>query len=124
AADTIEVAALWAHVETLHDAVAAALAPHCMAVGCHCSHAYETGCALYFTFVLQAEDREAALAKAWSAALDATVAAGGTITHHHGVGQLKRAWLEAELDGFAPYLSRVQRAFDPLCTLNPSTLRT
>ncbi|MEA2682116.1 MAG: alkyldihydroxyacetonephosphate synthase [Chloroflexota bacterium] len=123
AADTIEVAAIWSLVEPVYAAVREALARHSEAVGCHCSHAYETGCALYFTFVLRATDREAALAAAWHDALDAVLEAGGTMTHHHGVGQLKSAWLARELGGFAPYLGRVQRAFDPDGVMNPHTLR-
>ena len=123
AADTIEVAGIWARVPALYGAVKAALAGHAEVVGCHCSHAYETGCALYFTFLLRAEDREAALALAWRDALDAAVDSGGTITHHHGVGQLKAAWLAREMGGFAPYLGRVQQAFDPVGVMNPNTLR-
>jgi alkyldihydroxyacetonephosphate synthase len=117
------VAGLWSGIELLYHAVREALGQHADIVGCHCSHAYETGCALYFTFVLRAEDREAALKTAWHEALDATQNAGGTITHHHGVGQLKSAWLAKELDGFAPYLGRIQAIFDPHGVMNPRTLR-
>jgi alkyldihydroxyacetonephosphate synthase len=123
AADSIEVAAIWSLVEPVYAAVREALSRHAEAVGCHCSHAYETGCALYFTFVMRSTDREAALRQAWTDALDAVVTAGGTITHHHGVGQLKAAWLGRELDGFAPYLRRIQEAFDPQGIMNPHTLR-
>jgi alkyldihydroxyacetonephosphate synthase len=123
AADTIEVAAIWSRVEPVYAAVRGALSPHAEVVGCHCSHAYETGCALYFTFVLRSDDREQALERAWHDALDAAIESGGTMTHHHGVGQLKMAWLSRELDGFAPYLARVQEVFDPSGVMNPHTLR-
>jgi alkyldihydroxyacetonephosphate synthase len=123
AADTIEVAATWALVPHVYSAVRAALAGHAEAVGCHCSHAYETGCALYFTFVLRSDDREQALERTWHDALDAVIGSRGTMTHHHGVGQLKAPWLARELDGFAPYLARVQAAFDPERIMNPNTLR-
>lgn len=123
AVDTIEVAGLWSVVPALYGAVGQALGKHAGLVGCHCSHAYETGCALYFTFLLTSPDRQSALAAAWSAALDAAVAVGGTITHHHGIGRLKAAWLARETDGFAPYLERVQAAFDPRRVMNPGALR-
>ena len=123
AVDTIEVAGTWLVVPDLYEAVRTALRGHALAVGCHCSHAYETGCALYFTFVVQADDRAAALTAAWASALDAALAAGGTMTHHHGVGQLKNAWLARELGGFAPYLDRVRAAFDPAGVMNPRALR-
>jgi alkyldihydroxyacetonephosphate synthase len=123
AVDTIEVAGLWSGIERLYAAVGDALRRHAMMVGCHCSHAYETGCALYFTFLLQSPDREGALRAAWAAALDAALEAGGTITHHHGVGRLKAPWLARELGGFAPCLERVQAAFDPRRIMNPGVLR-
>lgn len=124
AADTIEVAAIWSRVAAVYAAVGAALAGHAEMVGCHCSHAYETGCALYFTFLLRSDHREAALAAAWNDALGAAIESGGTMTHHHGVGQLKTSFLAREMDGFAPFLGRVQAAFDPARVMNPHTLRT
>jgi alkyldihydroxyacetonephosphate synthase len=123
AADTIEVAGIWSRIPALYAAVRGALEAHSELVGCHCSHAYETGCALYYTFLVRGEDREAALSAAWAAALSAALDAGGTMTHHHGVGQLKAAWLGREIDGFAPYLVRIQEVFDPKGVMNPSTLR-
>jgi alkyldihydroxyacetonephosphate synthase len=123
AVDTMEVAGIWSKVEELYGAVGAALGQTSELVGCHCSHVYETGCALYFTFLVRAEDREAALLQTWGSALDAALAAGGTISHHHGIGQLKSRWLPGELDGFAPYLGRIQAAFDPAGVMNPATLR-
>jgi alkyldihydroxyacetonephosphate synthase len=122
AVDTIEVAAIWSRVEEVYTAVGGALAQTSELVGCHCSHVYETGCALYYTFLVRAEDREAALLKTWSNALDAALAAGATVSHHHGIGQLKARWLAGELDGFAPYLARIQAVFDPAGVMNPATL--
>jgi alkyldihydroxyacetonephosphate synthase len=123
AVDTIEVAAIWSRIDELYAAVGGALGRTSELVGCHCSHVYETGCALYYTFLVRADDREAALLQAWSSALDAALAAGGTISHHHGIGQLKAPWLPGELDGFAPYLGRIQAVFDPAGVMNPATLR-
>ncbi|MEA2646203.1 MAG: alkyldihydroxyacetonephosphate synthase [Chloroflexota bacterium] len=123
AADTIEVSGIWSRIPALYAAVRGALERHAELVGCHCSHAYETGCALYYTFIIRGEDRAGAIAAAWAAALDAAIEAGGTITHHHGVGQLKAPWLAREMGGFAPYLARVQEAFDPEGVMNPRTLR-
>ncbi len=45
---------------------------------------------------------------------------GGTITGEHGVGLLKREWLERELGPVAVELQRQLKAvFDPLGILNP-----
>lgn len=45
---------------------------------------------------------------------------GGTITGEHGVGLLKRDWLERELGPVAVELQRqLKSVFDPLGILNP-----
>jgi alkyldihydroxyacetonephosphate synthase len=50
--------------------------------------------------------------------------AGGTITHHHGVGRLKSQFLEAELGGpGARVLTTIRDALDPDAILNPGVLR-
>jgi alkyldihydroxyacetonephosphate synthase len=50
-------------------------------------------------------------------------AAGGTITHHHGVGRLKAAFLAAELGpGGTDVLRRIKAALDPDGVLNPGVL--
>ncbi|MDH2445044.1 FAD-linked oxidase C-terminal domain-containing protein [Amnibacterium sp. CER49] len=59
----------------------------------------------------------------WSAAdaiFTAAMALGGTLTGEHGVGVLKRRWIERELGEDVLELSRrVKAAFDPLGILNP-----
>lgn len=59
----------------------------------------------------------------WQAAaelFEAALALGGTLTGEHGVGLLKRRWLERELgpDSFA-LQQDIKRVFDPLGILNP-----
>jgi glycolate oxidase len=50
----------------------------------------------------------------------AAIALGGTLTGEHGVGVLKRRWIEEELGEDVMALSRrVKAAFDPLGILNP-----
>ena len=65
---------------------------------CHVSHLYETGASLYFTFI--ARQRDGAEIEQWraakTAACEAIVAAGGTITHHHAVGRDHAPWLHHE----------------------------
>jgi glycolate oxidase len=59
----------------------------------------------------------------WEAADDlfsTAMALGGTLTGEHGVGVLKRRWLERELGPDVLALSqRIKQAFDPLGILNP-----
>jgi glycolate oxidase len=52
--------------------------------------------------------------------MDAGIALGGTITGEHGVGVLKKAWLEREAGPVAMDVHRaVKTALDPLGILNP-----
>ena len=62
---------------------------------CHISHLYSTGCSLYYTiFARQEEGREIAQWKALkTAASDAIIAGGGTITHHHATGRDHAPWI-------------------------------
>jgi alkyldihydroxyacetonephosphate synthase len=124
--DTMEVAGLWRGLPRLYDAVRAALGEHAEAVGCHLSHVYASGSSLYFTFLVRAtDDREVepAYLATWDAALKACLAQGGTITHHHGVGRLKAAYLAGELgeEGVA-LLRKIKDAVDPFGLMNPGTL--
>ena len=116
-ADTFEVACPWGLVERVYKEVTRAVSP--VAVGmCHFSHAYHDGCAAYFSFAgLQADYEET-----WRRALDAADAVGATITHHHGVGRLKAAWLPRELGGLHPVLVELKRQADPDERLNPGGL--
>jgi alkyldihydroxyacetonephosphate synthase len=125
AVDTMEVAGMWPATE-LYGGVRAALEAHADVVGCHASHPYPQGACLYFTFVfVGAKDEasvEARYRASWSDAAAATLAAGGTITHHHGVGLLKAPWLPAEMGASFEVLRAVKRALDPVGIMNPGKL--
>lgn len=124
--DTAEVAGLWSAVPRLYAGVRDALAAHSEAVGCHLSHLYPSGSSLYFTFLLRGADDhdvEARYLAAWQQAMTACADAGGTITHHHGVGRLKSAFLAADLGpAGADMLKRIKTALDPDGILNPGAL--
>jgi alkyldihydroxyacetonephosphate synthase len=122
--DTMEIAGLWSGLERLYASVRRVLAEHAsQAVGCHLSHPYRSGASLYFTFLIHADDDQAAERRylaCWEQAAGACDGAGGTITHHHGVGLLKAAFLERELgpEGVSA-LRSIKRALDPSGILNP-----
>ena len=56
------------------------------------------------------------------AAMRATLAAGGTIAHHHGIGRLRTRWLQEELRTAYPLLRDLKRALDPKALMNPGVL--
>jgi alkyldihydroxyacetonephosphate synthase len=125
--DTIEVAALWSVVNSLYESVRSALAGQAEAVLCHLSHLYTAGSSLYFTFLIRGSDdhdAETRYLAAWDAAMRSCAGAGGTITHHHGVGRLKTPFLGAELgETGARVLNTIRAALDPDAIMNPGVLR-
>jgi alkyldihydroxyacetonephosphate synthase len=126
-ADTIEVAATWDRIPRLYETVVAALAsaPGVIVASGHSSHGYVQGTNIYFTFVLKPADfahAEDDYLEAWGRALRATMAAGGTISHHHGIGRLRTPWLEQELRSAYPLLRDLKRALDPGGLMNPGVL--
>ena len=124
--DTAEVAGLWSAVPELYAGVRAALAAHSQAVICHLSHLYPSGSSLYFTFLVGGADdvdAEERYLMAWEQAARACEAAGGTITHHHGVGRLKSRFLAGELGGTGVgVLRKLKAAVDPAGIMNPQVL--
>jgi alkyldihydroxyacetonephosphate synthase len=131
-ADTFETAIPWERFEALHDKVKAATEAAIQEatgrpgqVTCRFTHAYPDGPAPYFSF--HALGRHGALETQWreikSAAGDALIAAGGTITHHHAVGRDHRPWYDRQRpDLFAAALRAAKRALDPQGLFNPGVL--
>jgi glycolate oxidase len=71
-------------------------------------------------FDLRDESMVARAQEAFGAIMRLGLDLGGTITGEHGVGLLKRDWLESELGGAALAAHRaVKNAFDPQHILNP-----
>jgi len=119
-ADTMEVAAPWSRVQSLYEAVRAAVSPHVLIMA-HLSHAYHEGCSIYFTMVghgRRPEDTERIYQSAWQAALEATVSCGATITHHHGVGVLKKEFMNREHRAARQLYEATRKAIDPDRSLN------
>jgi alkyldihydroxyacetonephosphate synthase len=94
-------------------------------VMCHVSHLYETGASLYFTFIAaqQAGDEIAQWRAVKEAASAGVSTGGGTITHHHGVGQDHVPWMAREIsDTGVAALRAVKAELDPAGIMNPGKL--
>ena len=125
--ETVETATFWSHRQRLYDAVKAALESSLgegSIVLCHISHVYETGCSLYFTIAAkESADPLAQWDLAKSAASDAMIAAGATITHHHAVGTDHKPWFEREIGPVGVQTLRaIKSSLDPAGILNPGVL--
>lgn len=125
--ETLETATSWSGLPALHDAVRSTLfeALHRPVVMCHISHVYPAGASLYFTVLADRDDDDPVgqWERAKTAATTAIVAAGGTITHHHGVGMEHRNYLTDEIGSVGVDILRaIKRTLDPTGILNPGKL--
>jgi len=119
--DTIELAAPWTVLPELHEKVTSAIAVGGLAL-CHFSHAYEQGCCAYFTFGGSGETEQAARSaymRAWEGAMSAAMELGATISHHHGVGQVRARWVADEMGGWMRVWRSIKESIDPNGVMNP-----
>jgi alkyldihydroxyacetonephosphate synthase len=128
--ETLETATDWSNVPSLKAAVTEALTSALAETGtpalvlCHISHVYATGASLYFTVVAgQRGNPIEQWRTAKTAASNAIVAVGATITHHHAVGADHRPWMADEVGDLGVQVLRAIKAtLDPAGILNPGKL--
>jgi alkyldihydroxyacetonephosphate synthase len=94
-------------------------------LNCRFTHVYTDGPAPYYTYTgkytagAYFEQQEAIK----SAASNAIIEAGGSITHHHAVGRIHRPWYDRQRpDLFSNSLRAVKKVCDPSGILNPGVL--
>jgi alkyldihydroxyacetonephosphate synthase len=128
--ETLETATDWSNIVTLKTAVTEALSTALADSGtpalvlCHISHVYPTGASLYFTVVAgQRGNPIDQWRAAKTAASEAIMRSGGTITHHHAVGADHRPWMRDEVGELGVQVLRAVKAtLDPAGILNPGKL--
>jgi alkyldihydroxyacetonephosphate synthase len=129
--ETLETAHTWSRLDELYRGVGEALRGALTSDGgpslvmCHISHVYRDGASLYFTFF--APRREGAELEQWreakTAACEAIVRHGGTITHHHAVGRDHALYMESEVGGLGVEVLRAAKErLDPAGIMNPGKL--
>ena len=133
AVETVETCVPWGAAGAMLDAIESAGRAALAAEGervhafTHLSHVYRQGCSVYTTFVYRlAADPDANLER-WrrlkSAASQAIVACGGTISHQHGVGTDHAPYLAAEKGELGMDLLRAMaNELDPTGMMNPGKL--
>jgi alkyldihydroxyacetonephosphate synthase len=92
--------------------------PGIAGVGAQVSHLYEQGGCLSFTVLFQ--PRKEVYWKVWESIDKATRAHDATISHHHGVGVLKKVYAKDEIP--IDLLRRVKQAIDPAGIMSPDRL--
>jgi alkyldihydroxyacetonephosphate synthase len=118
--ETMEVAAKWSRLlELYYDALGALSGLKGVGgVGAHVSHLYEQGACLYLTVLFQ--PKKETYREMWEAMAKATRSHDATISHHHGVGILKKVYAKDEVP--LDLLKKVKEAIDPTRTMSPDRL--
>ncbi|GAB4399994.1 MAG: FAD-binding oxidoreductase [Anaerolineales bacterium] len=130
--DTLETATSWTNLLRLYGAMTEALRSAIRDtdggpgyVMTHVSHVYEWGASLYSTFLgrqVRGEEEQ----QWWAikrATTEAILGAGGTLSHHHGIGRDHASWFEREVGPLGVEAFRaVKRTLDPAGILNPGIL--
>ncbi len=119
--DTVETPVRWDNIHHIHDTVHsyAHSVPGTMCIS-HASHFYPYGTNLYFIFGIKGSVDDYIAYR--TGLVDAMIKAGGTPSHHHGVGRLMNQWMESflgkeEMDA----LRAMKSHFDPNGIMNTGT---
>ena len=125
--DTIEVSVTWDKSITLYNSVISAMKEVngvLLATG-HASHFYPQGVCFYFTFggaPIKKTKPKDFHKEVWDAAMRACIDAGGSISHHHGIGLMRANWLKEELGPGFETLKKVKKSLDPENIMNPGKM--
>ena len=122
--DTLDVAGLWSVLPQLYRELKRELATvkGVIHVSAHASHFYINGGCLYFTAGGMSDDIAGFYRTLWEVAGRVTRGLNATISHHHGVGILKKAQALEELGKSVRLLQLLKGALDPEGLLNPGKL--
>jgi len=120
--ETLDIAATWSKLPQIDRKIKKALESleEKPVVMTHASHFYITGASLYYT-VLYRKDPELY----WNIVetfMKAAEEAGATLSHHHGVGILKRKWIQRDPGASATILEKIKKTLDPKNVLSPPSL--
>ena len=117
--DTVETPVRWDNIHEIHGKVYeyANSVPGTMCIS-HASHFYQSGTNLYFIFGVRGNVDDYMAYR--SGLIEAMVNAGGSCSHHHGVGRLMTPWIgrflgKEELGA----IRALKKYFDPGNILNP-----
>ena len=134
--DTFETAITWDRFEEFHNHISQSVHQAISEItgrpgylSCRFTHIYPDGPAPYYTFGAYgaAPDDLGSALQRWrqikTAASEAIIAMGGTITHHHAVGRDHRKGYEQQSSTlFRQALGGMKRTLDPTGILNPGVL--
>ena len=123
AIDTLECSVTWENLHHLYRSVRPVVKARpgtiCLT---HASHFYPQGTNLYFIFITRMDEIDAFTAYQRSI-VDAIQGAGGSLSHHHGVGRMMAPWMERHLGPVQMGILKALKAhLDPKGVMNPGAL--
>jgi alkyldihydroxyacetonephosphate synthase len=124
--DTMEISGSWRVLPDIYRRTTDAMrnVEHTLVASAHQSHSYTDGGCLYFTFAGRPpeDEREAYYRRIWDAGQREVLAAGGALSHHHGVGLNRARFIREALGTGFDVLAAVKATLDPNGILNPGKL--
>ncbi|MDR2386614.1 MAG: FAD-binding oxidoreductase [Deltaproteobacteria bacterium] len=124
---TTEISANWSELYPIYQAVikrVRAEVPDLTLLGGHSSHGYINGANIYFVYYYNLVNikPEEEISKYHLAIkkiiVEETLARGGSMCHHHGVGKHRVAWIKEEYGSSYYILKTLKEAFDPNKIMN------
>lgn len=130
-ADVSETATPWRLLKQMHDNTVAAAYQAMEEAGvqgfvmCHLSHSYHSGACQYFTFAINdsSEHNMESYDRVKRAIQQSFMDNGGTVSHHHGVGEEHSAWLDQDISPAGVFIQRkLFEGVDPEQRFNPGKI--
>jgi alkyldihydroxyacetonephosphate synthase len=130
-ADVSETATPWRLLKTIHDKTVAAAYQAMEEAGvqgfvmCHLSHSYHSGACQYFTFAINdaSEHNMESYDRVKRAIQQSFMDNGGTVSHHHGVGEEHSPWLDQDISPAGVFIQRkLFEGVDPEQRFNPGKI--
>ncbi len=128
---TTEISAPWSAVETIYQTCVERVTneiPDLTIFGAHASHCYSNGINLYFVYWYKVnvnkpeEEIDKYHLPIKKIICEETIAAGGSMCHHHGVGKHRVHWIDKEHGSALYMVKKLKEAFDPNGIMNIGTI--
>ncbi|WP_127111847.1 FAD-binding oxidoreductase [Shimia sediminis] len=130
---TTEISADWETIPVIYDAVIRRVrtefdrADELTMLGGHSSHSYINGTNMYFVYnyTINCTPEDELLEyhhPIQKIIVEETLAHGGSMCHHHGIGKYRSEWTEAEHGSAFYMLEKLKQAFDPNGIMNHGTI--
>jgi alkyldihydroxyacetonephosphate synthase len=125
--DTIEVASLWEDAAKIYHNVTENMnkIKGNLLITAHISHFYPNGVGIYFTFGGVPPREKSDLEfyqECWDMTISSVLDAGGSISHHHGIGINRSHWMGKEWGKSFNIMKKFKKLLDPNNILNPGKI--